>query len=129
MAGRLLERRTVLVTGGTGFIGRALVQRLLERGDRVIALARDPVKAHLILGTAPMVAERLSDLPPSLPIDAVVNLAGASVIRRSWTKERKRQLVESRVGVTRLLVDWLATRSRRPAVLVSAFGDRLVRCR
>ncbi len=120
MTGRLLERRTVLVTGATGFIGRALVQRLLERGDRVIALARDPVKAHLILGTAPMVAERLSDLPPSLPIDAVVNLAGASVIRRSWTKDRKRQLVESRVGVTRLLVDWLATRSRRPAVLVSA---------
>jgi uncharacterized protein (TIGR01777 family) len=120
MTERLLERRTVLVTGATGFIGRALVRRLLERGDRVIALSRDPVKAHLLLGTEPMVAERLSDLPPNLPIDAVVNLAGASVISRSWTKERKRQLVESRVGVTRLLVDWLATRSRRPEVLVSA---------
>lgn len=120
MTGRLLERRTVLVTGATGFIGRALVRRLLERGDRVIALSRNPVKAHLLLGTEPMVAERLSDLPPTLSIDAIVNLAGASVISRSWTKERKRQLVESRVGVTRLLVDWLATRSRRPEVLVSA---------
>ena len=120
MTARLLERRTVLVTGATGFIGRTLVRRLLERGDRVIALSRDPVKAHLLLGTEPMVAERLSDLAPNLPIDAVVNLAGASVISRSWTKERKRQLVESRVGVTRLLVDWLAARSRRPEVLVSA---------
>jgi uncharacterized protein (TIGR01777 family) len=117
---RLLERRTVLVTGATGFIGRALTRRLLERGDRVIVLTRDPVRAHLILGTAPMVTTRLSDLPPSLPIDAVVNLAGAPIISRPWTKERKRALVESRVGVTRMLVDWLATRSQRPEVLVSA---------
>lgn len=120
MTWRLLERRTVLVTGATGFIGRALTRRLLERGDRVIALCRDPVKAHLILGTEPMVATRLSDLPPALAIDAVVNLAGAPVIGRPWTKERKRELVQSRIGVTRMLVDWLANRSRRPEVLVSA---------
>ncbi|WP_459859429.1 TIGR01777 family oxidoreductase [Dongia sp. agr-C8] len=120
MTGRLLERRTVLVTGATGFIGRALVARLQERGDRVIVLARDAVRAHLLLGTAPMVATELSDLPPGLAIDAVVNLAGAPILARAWTKERKRQLVGSRVGVTRLLVDWLATRSRRPEVLVSA---------
>src|SRR5689334_12041241 len=120
MTGRLLERRTVLVTGATGFIGRALVARLLERGDRVVVLTRDPIKAHLRLGTEPMVATRLSDLPPQLAIDAVVNLAGAHIITRAWTKERKRRLVESRVGVTRMLADWLATRSRRPEVLVSA---------
>src|SRR5262245_10091258 len=120
MTGRLLERRTVLVTGATGFIGRALVRRLLERGDRVIALSRDPVRAHLILGTAPMVATRLADLPPHLRVDAVVNLAGAPIADRAWSKERKRQLVESRVGVTRLLVDWLAARNQRPEVLVSA---------
>jgi uncharacterized protein (TIGR01777 family) len=120
MTGRLLARRTVLVTGATGFIGRALVRRLLERGDRVVAWSRDPVKAHFILGTEPMVTTRLSDLPPNLVIDAVVNLAGAPVISRSWTKERKRQLVESRIGVTRMLVDWLAGRSQKPEVLVSA---------
>jgi uncharacterized protein (TIGR01777 family) len=120
MTGRLLERRTVLVTGATGFIGRALVRRLLERGDRVIALARDPLKAHRVLGAAPMVMTRLADLPPALPIDAVVNLAGAPIVARAWTKERKRRLVESRIGVTRRLVDWLATRDRRPEVLVSA---------
>jgi uncharacterized protein (TIGR01777 family) len=120
MTRRLLERRTVLVTGATGFIGSALVRRLLERGDRVIALSRDPVKAHLILGTVPMVTTRLTDLPPSLPIDAVVNLAGAPIVARAWTKERKRRLVESRVVTTRLLVDWLATRSRKPEVLISA---------
>jgi uncharacterized protein (TIGR01777 family) len=120
MAGRLLERRTVLVTGATGFIGQALTRRLRERGDQVVVLTRDPIKAHLALGTEPMVTTRLSDLPQSLPIDAIVNLAGASVIARAWTKERKRQLVESRVGVTRLLVDWLAARRQRPEALVSA---------
>jgi uncharacterized protein (TIGR01777 family) len=116
----LLERRTVLVTGATGFIGRLLVRRLLERGDRVIALSRDPIKAHVVLGTEVMVTTRLSDLPASFPIDAVVNLAGAPVIARAWTKERKRQLVESRVVTTRRLVDWLATRDRKPEVLVNA---------
>lgn len=120
MTARLPERRTVLVTGATGFIGRALVKRLRERGDRVIALARDPLKAHRVLGPEPMVAAALGDLPPGLAIDAVVNLAGAPIAARPWTKERKRQLVESRVGVTRRLVDWLASRSPRPAVLVSA---------
>jgi uncharacterized protein (TIGR01777 family) len=120
MTGRLLERRTVLVTGATGFIGSALVKRLIERGDRVIALARDPIKAHLMLGPAPMVTTRLADLPPAMPIDAVVNLADASIVAHAWSKERKRRLVESRVGVTRALVDWLATRSRRPEVVVSA---------
>lgn len=120
MVARLQERRTVLVTGATGFTGRALTRRLLERGDRVIALTRDPVKAHLILGTEPMVATRLGDLPPALGIDAVVNLAGAPILGRNWTKARMRELVQSRVGFTRLLVDWLATRSLRPEALVSA---------
>jgi len=120
MTRRLLERRSVLVTGATGFIGQALVRRLLERGDRVIALTRDPVKAHYILGTEPMVTTRLSDLPARFPIDAVVNLAGAPIIARAWTKERKRQLVESRVVTTRRLVDWLASRSQKPEVLVNA---------
>jgi uncharacterized protein (TIGR01777 family) len=120
MGARLPERRTVLVTGATGFIGRTLVRRLLERGDRVVALSRDPVRAHVALGTEAMVATRLSDLPPSFPIEAVVNLAGAPIIARAWSKEQKRRLVESRVVTTRLLVDWLATRQQRPEVLVSA---------
>ena len=112
--------QTVAVTGATGFIGRNLTRRLLERGDRVIALSRDPVRAHLVLGAAPMVAERLSDLPPNLAIDAVVNLAGAPIMARPWSKARKRTLVESRIGTTRTLVDWLAGRSQRPEVLVNA---------
>jgi len=120
MAEGMLNRRTVLITGATGFIGRALTRRLLERGDRVIVLSRDPVRAHLILGTAPMVAERLSDIPAALTIDAVVNLAGAPIISRPWTKARKRVLVTSRIGTTRTLVDWLASRTQRPEALVSA---------
>jgi len=120
MTGRLFERRTVLVTGATGFIGSALTRRLLERGDRVIVLSRDPVRAHLILGAAPMVAERLSDLPPTLGIDAVVNLAGAPIIAKPWTKTRKRALIASRIETTRTLVEWLAARGRRLEVLVSA---------
>lgn len=121
--------RTVLITGATGLIGSALTRRLLERGDRVIALSRDPVRARRRLGTAPVIVGNLREIAPAQPIDAVVNLAGAPVLgRRRWTKRRRHVLATSRIGLTRDLVDWLAGRAQRPEVLASAsaiawYGD------
>jgi len=112
--------RTVLVTGATGFIGRALTQRLIEHGDRVIALTRDPLRARRLLGAAPTIVGSLQEIAPSEAIDAVVNLAGAPVFGRPWTKQRRKVLALSRVGSTRALVDWLAGRTQRPEVLASA---------
>jgi uncharacterized protein (TIGR01777 family) len=112
--------RTVLVAGATGFIGRALTQRLLERGDRVIALSRDPARARRRLGDAPTIVGSLREIAPTQAIDAVVNLAGAPVFGRRWTKQRRQVLATSRVGSTRALVDWLAGRAERPEALISA---------
>ena len=112
--------RTVLVTGATGFIGRALTRRLIERGDRVVALSRDPARARRLLGDAPAIVGSLREIAPTQAIDAVVNLAGASVFGRPWTKQRRQVMAASRVGSTRTLVDWLAGRAQRPEVLASA---------
>ncbi len=118
-----------LITGATGFIGRALVDELLARGQSVNYLGRkrsttlDARAAfHIWNPNEPL---SLNSVPR---LDAVINLAGEPVAQR-WTKEVKRRIYESRVEGTRRLVDALADLRYKPAVLVSAsavgyYGDR-----
>jgi uncharacterized protein len=112
--------QTVLVTGGTGFIGTVLVRRLIERGDKVYVIARSPAKAERLFGSQALIAPSLQALPETVKIDAMVNLAGAPVFGRPWTDARKVALVRSRIDTTRALVDWVADHVVKPRVLVSA---------
>jgi hypothetical protein len=121
--------RTVLVTGATGFIGSALVRRLLARGDRVFVLTRDARQSEALFGESVRHVESLSVIPRETRIDAVVNLAGAPVLGLPWTKGRRRALLHSRVELTNGLVDWMGSLQRAPSVLVSGsaigfYGDR-----
>jgi uncharacterized protein len=121
----------VTILGATGFIGRALVARLLRDGCSIVAWVRDPERARSQLGAE---AELVAAVPGSLAAslsgaDAVVNLAGESVLGGRWSAARRRLLGESRVALTRQLVAALGQASPRPRVLVSAsaigyYGDR-----
>ena len=110
----------VLVTGATGFIGRALVARLRRDGVRVIALARDLAQARSTLGPDVWVVDRLDAIPAETRVDAIVNLAGARVLGRPWTAARRRLLLSSRTDVTAAVVDLMRRLAQRPSVLVSA---------
>ena len=110
----------VLVTGGTGFIGQALVRRLAADGRRMIVWSRDARRARALLGSGVQVIERLDELLPGTRLAAVVNLAGAPVAGGPWTRARRRVLRESRVGTTQAILDLVARLEHRPAVLVSA---------
>jgi uncharacterized protein len=112
--------QSILVTGGTGFIGTALVRKLIERGDKVYVIARSPAKAERLFGNQALIAPSLQALPETVKIDAMVNLAGAPVFGRPWTDARKVALVRSRIDTTRALVDWVADHAVKPRVLVSA---------
>jgi len=105
----------VLITGGSGFIGRALARALLAQGDRVTVLSRDPAAARARLPPAVTIA---AALPVDAP-DAVVNLAGESLGAHRWTPARKQAFIDSRVGTTRKLVEWMRTLPAPPSVLVS----------
>lgn len=115
----------ILLTGGTGFLGRHLVQTFLARGDRCVVISRG--------GTDPWRDERVTVVraDPTRPgpwqdrvavSDAVVNLAGALLVDppHRWTRERKELIRASRVETTRRLSEAILAASRCPAALVSA---------
>jgi uncharacterized protein (TIGR01777 family) len=122
----------ILVTGASGFIGSALCDSLLVRGDTVVGLSRDPSKAR---GTNPSVSwhawEPLLERPPAEAfdgVDAVVNLLGEKIDQR-WTGEAKERIMESRRTGTHNLIGTIAGLERKPAVLVNQaaigfYGDR-----
>ena len=110
----------VLVTGGTGFIGRALVRNLLDDGRRVIVLTRDARRAQATFGPRVAAVEDLDALPAETPVAAIVNLAGASIIGGRWTPRRKAVLLGSRLGTTRQVRSLVERLETRPSVLVSA---------
>jgi uncharacterized protein len=122
----------VLVTGASGFIGSALCDALLVRGDTVVGLTRDPQRARR---TNPSVAwhawEPTLERPPAEAfdgVDGVVNLLGEKIDQR-WTDEAKQRIMESRRTGTHNLVGAIAGLKRRPKVLVNQsaigfYGDR-----
>jgi uncharacterized protein len=122
----------VLVTGASGFIGSALCDALLARGDTVVGLSRDPQRAR---GTNPSVIwhawEPTLERPPAAAfenVNGVINLEGEKINQR-WTDDAKRRIMESRRKGTRNLIAAIAGLERRPKVLVNQsaigfYGDR-----
>jgi uncharacterized protein (TIGR01777 family) len=115
-----MTTRGVLVTGGTGFIGGHVINRLVARDTPVWVWSRDAARARQRLDAAVNVVGHLGDIPADAPIDGIVNLAGAAAIGPPWTKSRRRVLVDSRVKTTETVIAWCATRAQRPGVLISA---------
>ncbi|MCW5797222.1 MAG: TIGR01777 family oxidoreductase [Nitrospira sp.] len=114
----------IVVTGGTGFIGHALVEELARAGHDLVVLSRRPHSAAQ--SQVRYVEWDARSAGPWQDViveaDAVVNLAGEPIAEGRWTNARKRVLVESRVLATRVLVDAIATRPRPLPVLISASG-------
>ena len=113
----------VTLTGATGLLGTAIVNRLLERGDAVTVLSRDPDRARAALGDVEAHAWRpLQEPAPAAALsgrEAVVHLAGENVAQR-WTDEVKRRVMRSRELGTRNLVAGLRAADPRPPALISA---------
>jgi uncharacterized protein (TIGR01777 family) len=117
----------IVVSGGTGFVGRALCQSLIGQGMNVTVLSRNPERANARPGSAIRIVKwdgtTISSWERELDsAAAVINLAGEPVAAGRWTQERKRLIVDSRVNGTRLLARALSRASGKPCVLISASG-------
>jgi len=123
----------ILITGSTGFLGRALVGGLKTSGHTVCRLVRPGTNKEALrqnagfdVGWNPATGELGA---AAVGADAVVNLAGAPIAEGRWSAERKEALRSSRVDTTRALVNALARMAVRPRVLVSSsaigfYGNR-----
>lgn len=123
----------MLITGGTGLLGRALVRALLERGHQVTVFTRDPQKRRALFSSQVTLAPWRLDpeaLRPWLEqADAVVHLVGASIGEGRWTARRKAEIYESRVKAGQVLVQAWEEAQNRPKVLLQAsavgyYGDQ-----
>jgi len=121
--------RDILITGGTGFIGKALCRQLLQRGDHLTLLTRQPAETVRALCGQVTVINSLDELHGHSGFDAVINLAGEGIADRRWSPVRKQQLRDSRIELTRRLGNCISSWERPPRVLVSGsavgyYGDQ-----
>jgi uncharacterized protein (TIGR01777 family) len=117
----------ILLTGGTGLIGRQLCQRLSQQGHQLTVWSRRPEEVPRLCGDTVRGVAHLNDLGDQ-PVDALINLAGAPIADRPWTRKRRTLLWDSRIGLTEQLLAWMEQREQKPQVMISGsavgwYGD------
>ena len=113
----------ILVTGSTGLVGTALVNKLASAGHTVCRLVRPESAARQGSPGGFAVAWNPATVElggAGVGADAVVNLSGASIAEGRWSAKRKALLRSSRLDTTKALVAALAKMNARPSALVSA---------
>jgi uncharacterized protein (TIGR01777 family) len=124
-----MNPKNILITGGTGFLGRALVAYWLEQGHSLTVLSRNPLVASQLFGPQVDTVADLSRLSADRYLDAIVNLAGEPIFGGRWTDNRKQRLRDSRIQLTEQLVAFINRLNVKPSVLISGsaigiYGDQ-----
>lgn len=119
----------ILITGGTGFIGKKLCSYLLEKNHQLTVLSRKPKNVSLLCGNSVQPITSLEQLRSTDLFDAIINLAGEGIANARWTKTRKHVLLDSRINTTQHLIEYIARAKKKPQVLISGsaigyYGDQ-----
>lgn len=115
--------QTVLITGGTGMVGKALTKALIKKGYSVIILTRDMHEKKVEPGLSYAlwnVAKQEIDLNALQSADHIIHLAGAGVVDKRWTEAYKKEIVESRTESGRLIYETLKNNPNKVNAIVSA---------
>ena len=104
-----LKAKKILVTGGTGFVGKALCKKMSDLGAEMIILSRRKT---------PGTIQNLDQIGAE-KIDMIVNLAGETIAQR-WTASTKEKIRNSRIDTTKSIIDFIQKSKHKPSVLVSA---------
>jgi len=109
-----------LISGGTGFIGSALIRELLYMGHDVTVISRRPLAAAMQFAGKVRAVSSTNELSAQECFDVVINLAGAPVVGLPWSTQRKRVITQSRLNITRDLLSFVRKSHQRPPVWVQA---------
>ena len=117
---------TVLITGGTGMIGKVLTKELLARNYRVIILTRDQKIANRPAPISNLaysnwdIEEQTIDNSVIQQTDYIIHLAGAGIADHRWTEKRKKEIIDSRVKSSELIIKSLKQNPNKVKAVVSA---------
>ncbi|PIC75512.1 TIGR01777 family protein [Sporosarcina sp. P19] len=110
----------VVITGGTGFIGTILTEKLKGKGHEVVIFSRKPSSKHNGVHYVQWLTDQASPENEVGQVDAFVNLAGVSIDDGRWSEERKKQIYDSRITATQEVLRIIRTLPEKPRVLVNA---------
>jgi uncharacterized protein (TIGR01777 family) len=113
----------VLISGGTGLVGKELGKALCRQGHKIIVLSRNPGESHKVCPYPHQSVswEDLQDSPLAKDVDHIVHLAGAGLADRRWDSHYKQTIVNSRVKTTNQLVEF-ANNNKNIKAFISTSG-------
>lgn len=112
----------IVVAGGTGFIGRALVKALRTRGDEVWVVSRTAQSSPLDDKVHAITWQTLEQQPEQFEaLDAIINLAGETINQR-WTTSAKQRIIASRVTSARQIATLVERLQHKPRVVINSSG-------
>jgi uncharacterized protein len=115
--------KTILITGGTGLVGKALTEKLLANNYKVIILSRSNRTRtdNKNIEYAVWDVKNFSiDIGAVQKADAIIHLAGAGVMDKKWTEAYKKEIEESRTLSSKLIVDTLKNNTHKVKTIISA---------
>ncbi len=114
---------TVLITGGTGLIGKNLTKHLIAKGYKVVIVSRksQPASDNPMLNFAKWnIASQTIDKDAIATADYIIHLAGAGVMEKRWTNKFKKEIIESRTKSSELLIKALQKNANKVKAVFSA---------
>ena len=116
---------SILITGGSGFIGRHFCRQADQLGHQLTVLTRNPETAAERLPASVRLIQGLSELDEDYVPEVIINLAGEPLAAGRWTQQRKQRFYDSRINLTDRLYEFFAERNQKfndkpsPSVVIS----------
>ncbi|MBY0121857.1 TIGR01777 family oxidoreductase [Bacillus sp. S/N-304-OC-R1] len=112
----------IALTGGTGFVGRALTEELIKNGHEIFILTRNTSTRKNTDNITYISWLNEGDHPEETleGIEVIINLAGESINSGRWTESRKKSILKSRISATKEVLRILEKLEQKPSVLINA---------
>lgn len=112
--------KNILITGGTGLIGRKLIDLLVKKNYEPRVLSRKKTFNSQVITYKWIPEKNIIDRTALIDVDVIIHLAGANIGEKRWTKRRKTEIIESRTKTAELLYEHIKQIEKKPKLFISA---------